>query len=434
MRATGVGRDTLLARIIEMVASAQRSRASVQGWADVVAAWFVPLVVICSAATFVTWMLVGPEPAISFALVSSVSVLIVACPCALGLATPMSIMVGIGRGAREGVLVRDAEVLEFLEVAEVLLCDKTGTLTSGRPVVDAVESFSHFSEEQVLSIGAGVECASEHPLAHALLEAANERKLGLPAIQNFEAVAGQGVTGDNGGQRVIVGNLTLMKRYGIDTRSYSSHAKKYCDQGATVIWVAVDGILIGLVAITDPIKDTCHIALESLRSAGMRIVMVTGDDRTTASAIGKRLGINEVHAEMQPEQKHALVKSFQEDNKRVVMVGDGVNDAPALAQADVGIAMSAGADIAIESAGVILVEGDLRHIAKARYLSTSTMRNVRQNLFFAFVYNSISVPIAAGVFYPFFGILLTPMLAAAAMSLSSVSVIGNALRLRNIKF
>ncbi len=432
MRATGIGRDTLLSHIIEMVASAQRSRASVQGLADIIAAWFVPLVVICSVATFATWMLLGPDPAISYALVSSVSVLIVACPCALGLATPMSVMVGIGRGAREGILVRDAEALEFLELAEILLCDKTGTLTIGRPVVEAVESFGDLSEEQLLSIAAGVECASGHPLAHALLEAAAEQKLILPTVQNFEALAGQGVIGNINSQQVIVGNFALMQSYGIDTGSYLSHAKKYCEQGATVIWIAVERVLNGLVAITDPIKDTCPIALESLRSAGMRIVMVTGDDHTTAVAIAKRLGIDEVHAEMRPEQKHALVKSFQEDNKRVAMVGDGVNDAPALAQADVGIAMSTGADIAIESAGVTLVEGDLRRIAKARYLSTFTMRNIRQNLFFAFVYNSISVPIAAGVLYPFFGVLLSPMLAAAAMSLSSVSVIGNALRLRNI--
>ena len=432
MRATRVGRETLLARIIEMVASAQRSRAAIQGLADVVASWFVPVVVIAAVIAFIAWMLLGPTPAMSYALVASVSVLIVACPCALGLATPMSVMVGIGRGAREGVLIRDAEALEILETVDVLLCDKTGTLTAGRPAVTAVESCGDSSADELLSVAAGIERASEHPLAHALIEAVTTRGLSLPQVDDFESVTGQGVVGTIGGQRVVVGNTALMQTHGIDTTRYSQPAEAHREQGATVIWIAIDGRLGGLVAIADPIKDSTPAALESLRAAGIAIVMVTGDNRTTATAIAKRLGIDEVHAEMLPEQKHELVKSLQRAGKVVAVAGDGINDAPALAQADVGIAMGTGTDIAMESARVTLVKGDLRGIAKAHHLSTYTMRNIRQNLFFAFIYNGIGVPVAAGVLYPFFGILMSPMIAAAAMSLSSVSVIGNALRLRNV--
>ncbi len=432
MRATRVGQETLLARIIEMVASAQRSRAPIQSMADVVAGWFVPLVVVASVIAFVAWMMLGPPPAMAYALVASVSVLIVACPCALGLATPMSVMVGIGRGAREGVLVRDAEVLEILETVDVLLCDKTGTLTTGRPIVSAIESFGDCTEDQILSTAAGIERASEHPLAHALIQATITRELTPPQVDGFESVTGQGVVGDIDGQKIAVGNSALMGSYGVDTASFLQRAEVHREQGATVIWIAIDENLQGLIAIADPIKDSTPTAIETLRAAGISIVMVSGDNRTTATAIAKRLGIKEVHADMLPEQKHALVKSLQSDGKVVAVAGDGINDAPALAQADVGIAMGTGTDIAMESARVTLVKGDLRGIAKAHHLSTYTMRNIRQNLFFAFIYNGIGVPVAAGVLYPFFGILMSPMIAAAAMSLSSVSVIGNALRLRNV--
>lgn len=431
MRATRVGQETLLARIIEMVAGAQRSRAPIQGMADVVAGWFVPLVVLAAIIAFAVWMTVGPPPAMAYALVALVSVLIVACPCALGLATPMSVTVGIGRGARDGVLIRDAEALEILEKIDVLLCDKTGTLTAGRPVVDAVEPFGDNSEDELLAIAAGIERASEHPLAHALVNGVAARGQTLPTVESFESVTGQGVVGYVDGKQVVVGNVTLMRAHSIETEPYMSRAEAHREQGATVIWIAVDGKLLGLIGIADPIKDSTPAAIESLRAAGIKIVMVTGDNPTTATAIAKRLGIDEVHAEMLPEQKHELVKSFQRDGNVVAVAGDGINDAPALAQADVGIAMGTGTDIAMESARVTLVKGDLRGIAKASKLSTCTMRNIRQNLFFAFIYNGIGVPIAAGVLYPFFGILMSPMIAAAAMSLSSVSVIGNALRLRH---
>ena len=433
MRATRVGQETLLSRIIEMVANAQRSRAPIQRLADVVAGWFVPLVVLAAIFAFAAWMIFGPPPEMAYALVAAVSVLIVACPCALGLATPMSVMVGIGRGARDGVLIRDADALETLETVNVLLCDKTGTLTAGRPMVSATESFGDMSEAELLSTAAGIERASEHPLAQALVECANAEGMGLPTVDRFESITGQGVVGDVDRRRVVVGNVTLMKANQIVIDRFVERAEKHRMQGASVIWIAIDGQLEGLIAIADPIKDSTPAAIELLRAAGIRIVMVTGDDRTTALSIAGRLGIDEVHADMLPEQKHALVTSLQGAGNVVAVAGDGINDAPALAQADVGIAMGTGTDIAMESARVTLVKGDLRGIAKAHTLSSCTMRNIRQNLFFAFIYNGIGVPVAAGVLYPAFGILLSPMFAAAAMSLSSVSVIGNALRLRHAK-
>jgi Cu+-exporting ATPase len=386
--------------------------------------------VFVAIVAFAAWMVWGPAPAMSYALVASVSVLIIACPCALGLATPMSVMVGIGRGAREGVLIRDAEVLEIMETVDILLCDKTGTLTEGRPVVEAIETFAEFPEDELLAIAAALELASEHPLAQALVDGAASRGIALRSVEKFESVTGKGVGGDVDGHTVLVGNTPLMLSQAIDTDAFSARAEAHRVEGATVIWIAIDGVLQGLVAIADPIKDATPAAIDSLRRAGIKLVMVTGDSSTTAAAIAKRLGIEEVHAEVLPEQKHDLVKALQADGHVVAVAGDGINDAPALAQADVGIAMGTGTDIAIESARVTLVKGDLRGIAKARTLSARTMRNIRQNLFFAFIYNGIGVPIAAGVLYPIFGILLSPMIAAAAMSLSSVSVIGNALRLR----
>lgn len=433
MRTTRVGQETLLGRIIGMVASAQRSRAPIQRLADVVAGWFVPIVVLAASVAFAAWLIFGPPPAMAYALVAAVSVLIVACPCALGLATPMSVMVGIGRGARDGVLIRDAEALEILETVDVLLCDKTGTLTAGRPAVAAIETVGDCSEEELLAVAAGLERASEHPLAQALLEGATARGCMPRSVSSFESITGQGVVGEVDGTQVMVGNETLMRAYGIDTDAFLDRAETHRRQGASVIWIANDSVLQGLIAIVDPIKDSTQAAIESLRAAGVKVVMVTGDNRTTAEAIARRLGIDEVHADMLPAQKHELVKLFQHNGNVVAVAGDGINDAPALAQADVGIAMGTGTDIAMESARVTLVKGDLRGIAKALTLSTCTMRNIRQNLFFAFIYNGIGVPIAAGVLYPVFGILMSPMFAAAAMSLSSVSVIGNALRLRHAK-
>lgn len=433
MRATRVGQETLLARIIEMVASAQRSQAPVQRLADVVAGWFVPIVVLVAVAAFALWAIFGPPPALAYALVAAVSVLIIACPCALGLATPMSVMVGIGRGAREGVLIRDAEVLEVLEKVNVLLCDKTGTLTVGQPALHAIETLADCAEDDLLAIAGGLEQASEHPLAQALVEAARERGITLRPAAEFQSVTGQGVAGVVDGHRVIVGNARLMGDNGIDTDAALDRATAHQVLGATVIWVVIDGVLQGLLAIADPIKDSTAAALETLREAGIRIIMVTGDNRNTANAVAERLGIAEVHADALPAHKHELVRSLQDEGHVVAVAGDGINDAPALAQANVGIAMGTGTDIAMESAAVTLVKGDLRGIAKARTLSARAMRNIRQNLFFAFVYNGIGVPLAAGVLYPFFGVLLSPMIAAAAMSLSSVSVIGNALRLRHAR-
>ena len=430
MTAGQVGDDTLLARIVDMVAQAQRSRAPIQGLADRVAGWFVPAVVAVAVLAFALWSWLGPDPALAHALVAAVSVLIIACPCALGLATPMSIMVGVGRGAGEGVLIRDAEALETLERVDVLLVDKTGTLTEGRPRLTAVAPHGDIDESTLLRLVASLESASEHPLARAIVAGAADRDIALAEAGDFESLTGKGLRGRVDGHDVLIGNAYLMREQGIDTGDFEAAAQPRRERGETVILAAVDGQAAGIVAVADPIKDTTAEAVRMLHEAGLRIVMVTGDSASTAHAVAGQLGIDEVHAEALPETKHELVERLQREGRRVAMAGDGVNDAPALARADVGIAMGTGTDIAMESAGVTLVRGDLRAIARARLLSARTMRNIRQNLFFAFVYNAAGVPIAAGILYPLVGTLLSPMIAAAAMSLSSVSVIGNALRLR----
>ena len=430
MRASGVGDDTLLARIVDMVAQAQRSRAPIQGLADKVAGVFVPAVVSVAVAAFGLWAWLGPAPSLAYAMVAAVSVLIIACPCALGLATPMSVMVGVGRGAGEGVLIRDAEALERLEKVDTLLVDTTGTLTEGRPKLTAVEPAEGLDADTLLRLVASLENASEHPLARAIVEGAAERGIAPAAAEDFESLTGKGVRGRVEGREVLIGNAYLMREHGIDDAPLTEAADERRGRGETVILAAVDGRPAGMVAIADPIKPTTAEAVAILHEAGLRIVMVTGDNERTARAVAAELGIDEVHAEALPETKHELVGRLQAEGRRVAMAGDGVNDAPALARADVGIAMGTGTDVAMESAGVTLVKGDLRGIAKARRLSETTMRNIRQNLFFAFVYNTAGVPVAAGILYPVFGLLLNPMIAAAAMSFSSVSVIGNALRLR----
>ena len=430
MRAESVGDDTVLSRIVDMVAAAQRSRAPIQGMADKVAGIFVPAVVLAAIMAFAAWALFGPAPALSHALVAAISVLIIACPCALGLATPMSVMVGIGRGAREGVLIRDAEALERLQDVDVLLMDKTGTLTEGAPRVVAIETAHGFDDADLLRLAASLERASEHPLARAINNAASERGLSLTEAADFESITGRGVAGRIDGRTVQIGNAALMTHNAIDTTALTTQANDRRGRGETVMWVAVDGALAGFVAVADPIKANTREAVAILHDAGLRLVMLTGDSEATAKAVAHELGIDEVHAGALPEDKHALVEKLQQQGHRVAMAGDGVNDAPALAQADVGIAMGTGTDIAMESAPITLVKGDLRGIAKAQRLSAQSMRNIRQNLFFAFVYNGAGVPIAAGVLYPLLGTMLSPMLAAAAMSLSSVSVITNALRLR----
>ncbi|MEQ9332608.1 copper-translocating P-type ATPase [Thalassobaculum sp.] len=433
MRAEKVGRDTMLSRIVDMVAEAQRSRAPIQGLADMVAGWFVPAVVLIAVAAFAVWAAWGPEPALAHALVAAVSVLIIACPCALGLATPMSIMVGTGRGAQMGVLIRNAEALERLEKVDVLVCDKTGTLTEGRPKLKAVSVADGFEEAEVLRLVAGLERGSEHPLAEAILSGARDRGIAVPEAAAFDMHAGRGVTGSVEGRTVAFGNERLMREQGVAIDALTETAVAQRREGATAMFVAIDGKAAGVVAVADPIKETTKDAVETLRRDGIRVVMLTGDARPTAEAVARALGIDEVEAEVQPQDKADIVARLQREGAVVAMAGDGVNDAPALARADVGIAMGAGTDVAIESAGVTLVRGDLRGIARARLLSRATMRNIRQNLFFAFVYNALGVPIAAGVLFPFLGILLSPIVAAAAMSLSSVSVIGNALRLRATK-
>jgi P-type Cu+ transporter len=430
MRAAKVGADTLLARIVQMVADAQRSQAPIQRLADRVSAWFVPAVVIVALVTFVVWSLIGPEPAYNFGLVAAVSVLIVACPCALGLATPISVMVGVGRGAREGVLIREAQALELLDKVDTLVVDKTGTLTAGQPRLQTVETVNGWNEHEFLSLVAGVERASEHPLAAAIVAGAEARGIKPLTAGDFQSITGQGIRGSVDGREILIGNRRLLDDAGIDAEQLAARAEVLRGQGQIVILAAVDGQAAGLIGITDPIKPTTHEAVRILQDAGVRVVMLTGDNRVTAEHVARELGIDEVHADVRPEDKHRLVKQLQEQGRIVAMAGDGINDAPALAQAQVGIAMGTGADVAMESASVTLVKGDLRAIARARRLSDQTMRNIRQNLFFAFVYNALGVPIAAGVLYPLFGILLSPMIAAAAMSLSSVSVITNALRLR----
>jgi len=432
MQAKRVGKETLLAQIVAMVGEAQRSRAPIQRLADRVSSWFVPAVVVVAALTAVVWGVWGPEPRLIYALVNAVAVLIIACPCALGLATPMSIMVGTGRGAQAGVLIKNAEALEILQKVDTLVVDKTGTLTEGKPRLESVVGAAGNSDASVLVVAAALEKGSEHPLAAAVLEGARSRRLEIPALASFEARLGRGVTGIIGGDKAALGNRRLMDELGIDLGDLPARAADLCREGQTVVFVALRGAALGLLGIADPIKPTTSDALKRLRNLGVHVVMLSGDSRATAEAVARKLGIDEVHAEVLPEEKDRLIADLQKAGKTVAMAGDGTNDAPALARAHVGIAMGTGTDVAMQSAGVTLVKGDLRGLARARRLSQATMRSIRQNLFFAFVYNALGVPLAAGVLYPWFGILLSPIIASAAMSLSSVSVIGNALRLRRV--
>ena len=429
-RADRVGRDTMLAKIVALVGEAQRSRAPIQRLADQVSGWFVPLVMAIAVAAFFAWFVWGPEPRLSYGLIAAVSVLIIACPCALGLATPMSIMVGVGRGAQAGVLIRNAEALERLEKVDTLLVDKTGTLTEGKPRLVALKSTGTFSESELLRLAASLERASQHPLAAAILAAAKERNLALAEVSDFAAPTGKGVSGRVEGRQLALGNQRLLKDAGIDVAALSAEAEALRQDGATVVFLAVDASAAGLIAIADPIKSTTAGALSALKKEGLRVVMLTGDTATTARAVATKLGISEVEAEVLPEDKSRVVQRLQQAGHVVAMAGDGINDAPALAAADVGVAMGTGTDVAIESAAITLLRGDLGGIVRARRLSVATMANIRQNLFFAFLYNAAGVPLAAGVLYPLLGVLLSPVVAAAAMALSSVSVIANALRLR----
>ncbi len=430
MRAVKIGRDTVLAQIVQMVAQAQRSRAPIQRLVDTVSGWFVPAVIAIAILAFAAWSVWGPQPAMGYGLVAAVSVLIIACPCALGLATPMSIMVGVGRGAKAGVLIKNAEALERMEKVDTLIVDKTGTLTLGKPKVTAVRIAGGFDEEKMLRLAASLERASEHPLAAAIVNAAKERDLPLSDVNDFDSPTGKGVVGKVDGHTVALGNAKFVAEQGADPVGLQDAADELRRDGATAIFVAVDGRAAGVIAIADPIKETTPSAIKFLHEDGVRVVMVTGDNRTTAEAVARKLGIEEVQAEVLPDQKGAVVEKLRRDGRVVAMAGDGVNDAPALAAADVGIAMGTGTDVAIESAGVTLLRGDLQGIVQARRLSESVMSNIRQNLFFAFIYNAAGVPIAAGVLYPIFGLLLSPIMAAAAMALSSVSVVANSLRLR----
>lgn len=433
MKAEKVGAETLLSQIVHMVAEAQRSRAPIQKLADTVAGYFVQVVVSIATLTFVVWAWIGPEPRMAYALVNAVAVLIIACPCALGLATPMSIMVAMGKGATAGVLFKDAEAIEVMKSIDTLVTDKTGTLTEGRPRLVSVSPAEGFDERTLLRLAAGIEIGSEHPLAAAIVAGAKEKDMLPSKAESFESLTGRGVTGMVDGRKVALGNGRLLEELGIAAGELRGKAEAMRGEGQTAMFIAVDGKAAGLLGVADPIKSTTEEAIGKLHQEGMRVVMLTGDSRTTAEAVGKKLGIDEVIAEVLPDQKAGVVKRLQTEGKTVAMAGDGINDAPALAQAHVGIAMGTGTDVAIQSAGVTLVKGDLRGIVRARRLSRATMQNIRQNLFWAFVYNALGVPIAAGVLYPFFGILLSPIFAAAAMSFSSVSVIGNALRLRRIK-
>ena len=432
MRADKIGRDTLLARIVQMVATAQRSRAPIARLADQVASWFVPLVIAVALIAFAAWSIYGPEPRFTFGLIAGVAVLIIACPCALGLATPMSIMVGVGRGAQAGVLVKSADALERLEKVDTLVIDKTGTLTEGKPRVVAVMPVEGTSETEVVRLAASLERASEHPLAAAVVAAAAERGIALAEIVDFDSAPGKGVTGTVEGRRVAAGNQAFLAERGINSAALTADADRLRRDGATAIFLAVDGNAAGVLGIADPIKATAREALEKLRAQGLRIVMLTGDSRATAEAVARQLGIAEIEAEVLPDQKGAAIEKLRREGRIVAMAGDGVNDAPALAAADVGVAMGTGTDVAIESAGIALIKGDLLGLVRARRLSHATMRNIRQNLFLAFIYNGAAIPIAAGILYPAFGILLSPMIGAAAMSLSSASVIANALRLRSV--
>ncbi len=433
MRADKVGRETLLSQIVQMVADAQRSRAPIQRLADQVSGWFVPLVILVALAAFGAWAWFGPEPRLAFGLVAAVSVLIIACPCALGLATPMSIMVGVGRGAQGGVLIKNAEALERMEKIDTLVVDKTGTLTEGKPKVVAIVPAAGFAEDDILRLAASVERASEHPLADAIVRAAKEKQLTLGQVEQFDSPTGKGATGKVDGRTIVLGNARYLTSIGIETRTLDTEAERLRGDGATVINMAVDGRLAGLFAIADPVKASTPEALKALAAEGIKVIMLTGDNRTTAEAVARRLGIADVEAEVLPDQKSAVVTKLQKAGRSVAMAGDGVNDAPALAAAEVGIAMGTGTDVAMESAGVTLLKGDLVGIVRARKLSQATMSNIRQNLFFAFIYNAAGIPIAAGVLYPTFGVLLSPIIAAAAMALSSVSVVGNALRLRTTR-
>ena len=434
MRATGVGKDTMLSKIVQMVADAQRSRAPIQRLADQVAGWFVPAVVVIAIATFVVWAIWGPAPALAYALVNAIAVLIIACPCALGLATPMSIMTGTGKGAQHGILIRNAEALETLEKIDTLVVDKTGTLTIGKPDLVAVKPADGIDETEFLAAVAGVEMGSEHPLAHAIVEGAKARGVSPANATDLASTTGEGVEANVQGRRVAIGNEKMMRRVGIDDEAWLGTAESGRRQGQTVMFVAFDGRPAGLIAVADPIKPTSAAVIAALHKRDIRVVMLTGDSRGTAEAVAREMGIDEVHANVSPEDKHRKIEELKAQGRRVGMAGDGINDAPALAAADVGIAMGTGTDVAIESAGVTLVRGDLTGVVQATVLSRGTMRNIRQNLFFAFAYNTLGIPVAAGVLFPFFGVLLSPMIAAAAMSLSSVSVIGNALRLRGLSF
>jgi len=433
MRADKVGRDTVLAQIVQMVAQAQRSRAPIQRLADQVSGWFVPAVILVAVLAFAAWSIWGPEPRFTFGLIAAVSVLIIACPCALGLATPMSIMVGVGRGAQSGVLIKNAEALERMEKVDTLVVDKTGTLTEGKPSVVAIRTVTGIDETELLRLTASLERSSEHPLAAAIVRSADERRLSVARPESFDSPVGKGVTGSVEGLQLVIGNRRIMTDAGIETASLDAAADELRKEGATAIFVAINGKAAGIIAIADPIKATTPAAIAALKEAGIRVVMLTGDNVTTARAVAQKLGISDVEAEVLPEDKSKVVERFRSLGRVVAMAGDGVNDAPALAAADVGIAMGTGTDVAMQSAGVTLLKGDLNGIVRARHLSAATMANIRQNLFFAFIYNAAGVPVAAGVLYPVFGVLLSPIIAAAAMALSSVSVIGNALRLNTAR-
>ena len=433
IEAVNVGADSVLSKIVQMVAEAQRSRAPIQKLVDKVAGWFVPIVLICSVITFIVWAIFGPEPAMTYALVNAIAVLIIACPCALGLATPMSIMVGTGKGAQNGVLIKNAEALESMEKVDTIVVDKTGTLTAGKPELTAIDVQVGQDEDEFLALVASVESASEHPLAEAIVRAAQERSLIIPKATDFKSTTGEGVQAVVDGKKVAIGNSKLMESLNSFDNELSTKADVRRKDGETVMFVAIDGKAAGIISVADPIKPSTKEAISLLHDAGLKVVMLTGDNEKTAQAVANKLGIDEVHADVSPEDKNRIVKEMQDSGKLVAMAGDGINDAPALAQANVGIAMGTGTDVAMESAGITLLKGDLMGIAKAYKLSQATMRNIKQNLFFAFIYNALGVPIAAGVLYPIFGLLLSPMIAAAAMSLSSFSVIANALRLRRLK-
>jgi Cu+-exporting ATPase len=433
LRAEKVGADTLLSQIVQMVSEAQRSRAPIQKLADQVSGYFVPAVMAIALLTFILWAWLGPQPALAFALINAVSVLIIACPCALGLATPMSIMVATGKGATSGVLFRNAEAIEVLRQVQVLIVDKTGTLTEGKPVFAGMETLPGWDETGVLRLAAGLEQGSEHPLAEAVVRFAEGKGVVIPKVHEFQSVTGKGVRGRVDGHAVALGNLPMLRELGTDPGALAEKAEQRRKEGQTVLYIALDGKIAGLLAVADPIKASAAEAIAALKREGLRIVMLTGDNRTTADAVARRLRLDEVIADVLPDQKAAAVKRVQAEGKKVAMAGDGINDAPALAQADVGIAMGTGTDVAMQSAGVTLVKGDLNGIVRARRLSQATVTNIRQNLFFAFIYNALGVPLAAGILYPFTGLLLSPVIAAAAMSFSSVSVIGNSLRLKGLR-